>query len=87
MDKDKYRDEGLENRFGYYREKNNEELLQEQEQIINEIEYLMFVLNNKDTSSIQKSEIENSDLIFEKEKLNFVKKVLKERNVKKGIKR
>lgn len=75
-------DEAMENRFGYYREKTDEELENEREVIINDMEYLESILSNKDASSEQKSEIINSDLKFEREKLKFINNILEERNVK-----
>ncbi|MEE3342614.1 MAG: hypothetical protein VZS44_00815 [Bacilli bacterium] len=75
-------DEAMENRFGYYREKTDEELENEREVIINDMEYLESILSNKDASSEQKSEIKNSDLKFEREKLKFINNILEERNVK-----
>lgn len=90
MDKEEYRkkmEEAMENRFGYYREYTTEELEQEQEKILSEIEYLNYVIKNKSIypSSNQESEFKNSDLLFERDKLEFVEKVLEERN-KKNIK-
>ena len=80
-------DKNYENRFGYYREKDNEELEKDKEQIINDIEYLMLILDSKDAPSEQKSEIRNSDLKFEREKLEFINKILEERNNKRSVKK
>ena len=80
-------DKYYENRFGYYRENNNEELEKERTQIIDEIEYLLKILNSKTASSEQKSEIRNSDLKFERDKLELIDKVLEERNNKRSIKK
>ena len=90
MDKEEYRksqEEAMENRFGYYREYTTEKLEQEQEQILSEIEYLNYAIKNKRIypSSDQESEFKNSDLLFERDKLKFIEKVLEERN-KKNIK-
>ena len=83
MSKEEYRkhvEEGIENRFGYYRDKTTEELEEEKEIILKNIEHWISILNDKKASSYQKSEIRNSDLKFEREKLDFVDKVLKERS-------
>ena len=90
MDRDEYRKKvelATENRFGYYRNKTNEELEKERELIINTMKEYMEILDKKNASGYQKSEIRNSDLIFEREKLEFVDKVLDERNNKRGIKK
>ena len=90
MDKEEYRknvEQAMENRFGYYRNKTDEELEKEKELIIKSMNDYMVVLDDKEASSYQKSEIRNSDLKFEREKLEFVEKVLNERNSKRGIKK
>ena len=75
-------DEYTENRFGYLREKSVEELQVFKEQLISEINYLSFVINDKNASSNLKSEIKNSDLKFEEERLEYVEYLLKEKEVK-----
>ncbi len=90
MDKDEYRkrvDQGIENRFGYLKEKTNEELGMMEEAISNEIEYLLHILDSKDASSDQKSEIRNSDLKFERERLDYIEHILDERKDKRSIRR
>ena len=75
-------DEYTENRFGYLREKSVEELQVFKEQLISEINYLSFVINDKNASSNLKSEIKNSDLKFEEERLEYVEYLLQEKEVK-----
>ena len=72
-------DEYTENRFGYLREKSVEELQVFKEQLISEINYLSFVINDKNAPSNLKSEIKNSDLKFEEERLEYVEYLLKEK--------
>ena len=73
-------------RFEYYREKSFEDLIQEKEKILNEINYLLELLASKEVSSEQKSEILNSDIKYEKEKLNFINILLNKNNTIKKIK-
>ena len=72
-------------RFEYYREKSFEDLIQEKEKILNEINYLLELLASKEVSSEQKSEILNSDIKYEKEKLNFINILLNKNNTIKKI--
>lgn len=90
MDKDEYRkyvNQGIENRFGYLREKTNEELETMEENVSNEIQYLLHILDSKDASTDQKSEIRNSDLKIERDKLDYIEQLLDERKDKRGIRR
>ena len=80
-------DKYLENRFGYYRNNSSDELEIEKNQIVGEIDYLLRILNSKKASDNQKSEIRNSDLKFEREKLNYINELIKERQTKRSIKK
>lgn len=70
-------------RFEEYNTKSQGELIQLEEQIIEEIQYLLGICNNKKASPEQISEIKNSDLKFEKEKLQYIQKLIEQNQRKK----
>ena len=69
--------------FEEYNTKSLEELIQLEEQIIEEIKYLLKICENKKASPEQISEIKNSDLKFEKEKLQYIQKLIEQNQRKK----
>ena len=77
-------DKYLENRFGYYRNNSNEELEIEKKQIVSEIDYLLHILDSN-VSFEQKSEIRNSDLKFERDKLEYIDIIMEERKSKRSM--
>lgn len=77
-------DKYMENRFGYLKELDDESLLRKKEEIVDEIEYLNAVLDDPNASSEQKSEILNSDLKYERDRLEYVGYLIKERNLSKS---
>ena len=77
-------DKYLENRFGYYRNNSNEELEIEKKRIVSEIDYLLHILDSN-VSFEQKSEIRNSDLKFERDKLEYIDIIMKERKSKRSM--
>lgn len=79
-------DKYTENRFGYLKELDNESLNRKKEEIINEIEYLMAVLNNPNTSQEEKSEIKNSDLKYERDRLEYINFLVLDRNIRESEK-
>lgn len=74
-------DKYMENRFGYLNELDDEGILRKKEEIIDEIEYLNTVLNDPHASSEEKSEILNSDLKYERDRLEYIGYLIKERNI------
>lgn len=79
-----FMDKYLENRFGYYRNNSNEELEIEKKRIVSEIDYLLHILDSN-VSFEQKSEIRNSDLKFERDKLEYIDIIMKERKSKRSM--
>ncbi len=76
-------DKFTENRFGFYKELSIEELEIEKEILMKEIDYLLKVLDDKKALSEQKSEIINSDLKYEREKLQYINLLLPKEKVRK----
>ena len=74
-------DKYIENRFGYLREYSLEQLLKERLDLIDDINYMLDVTYSEN-SSLRKSEFLNTDLKFDKEKLEYIECLLEERNVK-----
>ena len=74
-------DEFAEKRFGYLKELDDQELLLKREEVKDEIEYLMAQLDDPKTPAQFKSEIRNSDLLFERDRLRYVEHLIKERNL------
>lgn len=74
-------DEYMNNRFGYIRELDDTSLLKKKNEVMAEIEYLLALLDNPKTSSEQKSEISNSDLKYERDRLEYIESQIKERNL------
>lgn len=74
-------DEYTNNRFGYIRELDDTSLLKKKNEVMAEIEYLLSLLDNPRTSSEQKSEISNSDLKYERDRLEYIESQIKERNL------
>ena len=74
-------DEYTNNRFGYIRELDDNSLLNKKKEVMSEIEYLLALLDNPRTSSEQKSEISNSDLKYERDRLEYIESQIKERNL------
>lgn len=71
----------LMNRFEYLKELETDFLLQEREYTINEIESLNDMLDQGDLNPEQRSEFVNSDLPFEKDKLEAINIILQGRGV------
>ena len=69
---DKYR----ENRFSYLKEYTVEKLLKEREELIDDINHMLNVVDSED-SSLRKSEFLNTDLKFDREKLEYIESLLK----------
>ena len=78
-------DKYTENRFGYLKEKSLDELIVLREQVVEELNYLLGVVNKKNVSSEQKSEIVNSDLKFAREELNYIEDLITQRGHKRSI--
>ncbi|MBQ9024095.1 MAG: hypothetical protein IJ105_02605 [Bacilli bacterium] len=74
-------DKYMKNRFGYLDELDDESILRKKEEIVDEIEYLNTVLDDPNSSSEEKSEILNSDLRYERDRLEYVAHLIKERNI------
>ena len=75
-------DKYTENRFGYLKELDDESLIIKKEEILSEIEYLMTVLNNENTSPEEKSEIRNSDLKYERDRLEYINHLILDRKTR-----
>ncbi len=73
-------DEFTEKKFGYYKEKSIEELEQERKEIMYEINYILETIEDKKTTSSKKSELLNTDLKYEREKLNYIDLLIQEKN-------
>ena len=74
-------DDFMKNRFKYLNELNDEQLLFEKEGVKNEIQNLLSTLEDKNISHYEKSEIKNSDLPYEKDKLLYIEYLIEERNL------
>lgn len=78
-------DQYMKNRFGYLDELDDESLLKKKEEIVDEIEYLNTMLNDPQSSPEEKSEILNNDLRYERDRLEYVGFLIKERNISDNI--
>ncbi len=78
-------DEFMDNRFGYLRDKSLNELTAEREDLLEETNYLLELLEDKNVSSEEKSEIRNVDLKYLREKMFYVDELLKEYKSKKRM--
>lgn len=74
-------EEQLRNRFGYFEELDDEELLAVREEIKTEIENLNERLSDPRLTGEAKSEIDNSDIHFEEEKLAYVEEIISSRGL------
>ncbi len=77
-------DKYIENRFGYLNEKSVDELVILREQIVEDMNYMLNVLENGQAFREQKSEI-NDDLKFDREKLEYVDFLIEKKNHKRTV--
>lgn len=73
-----------ENRWKYLEELDDDILLDEIEKSRNEIDNLIEALEDPDTNSNEKSEIRNSDLPYEEEKLQVMEAIARSRGLVRG---
>ena len=74
-------DNYTENRFGYFRQMTDEDILKVREALKQEIAEYEDDLDNPSIGSAQKSEIRNSDLPYSEQQLEYVESVIKERGL------
>ena len=79
-------DQYTKNRFKYIDELSDEELLAMQQESIREINNLLDIINDKKVNRMLKSEIENSDINYEREKLGYINYLIEARNIKEKVK-
>lgn len=75
-------DKNIENRFGYLKEKNQEQLREIRKEIQEDSEYLLTLIEKNKVSSEQISESKR-DLQYNKEVLNYISSLLPPENIKK----
>ena len=69
-------EEQIENRFGYLRDLTDEELKKEKEELIEDLESLNKMLNDK---KITQAEADiRSDIVYTKDKLEYIEKLISE---------
>ena len=76
----------MDNRFKYLDELSDDELLASRVELVKEIEYLLERLEIKNTNGTVKSEIQNSDIKYEREKLEYINYLIDARNLKDKVK-
>ena len=76
----------MDNRFKYLDELSDDELLASRVELVKEIEYLLERLEIKNTNGTFKSEIQNSDIKYEREKLEYINYLIDARNLKDKVK-
>ena len=76
-------EEAYENRFKYLREYSTEDLEALKEELARDIETYLKKLTDDSISSEEKSEILNSDLIYDRQRIAYINNLLKEREIKK----
>ena len=75
-------DNYIEKRFSYMNEMTIEELEELKSETTNEIENMLSILDDKNSSPEQKSEFTNTDLKYEKDKLEYIEYLIQKKNNK-----